>query len=263
MSKAREGEQGEPRSVLGRLRPWARELFSEPTVILCAASFVLVVSHYQGSTAYFRVVFDNRFDAHPAFLVMTYGWWFFSSVFLYMLLPLLISFATRGSFTRAYGLGLGDWRAGLKVSALFLLVMLPAVYFVQKTQSFAGQYPLAGPGAYTLNFPGPQAKLSVLLFVIYELGYVMYFIGWEFLFRGWMVNGLLPYFGRAGAILIPVAPFAVMHLGKAEPEAIGSIVASIALAMLALRTRSFWYGVVVHGAVAVWMDILCVAPAFK
>jgi membrane protease YdiL (CAAX protease family) len=77
-----------------------------------------------------------------------------------------------------------------------------------------------------------------------------------------MVNGLLPKFGRAGAILIPVAPFAVMHLGKAEPEALGSIVAAIALGVLALRTRSFWYGFFVHGAVAVWMDVLYSWPAF-
>jgi membrane protease YdiL (CAAX protease family) len=47
-----------------------------------------------------------------------------------------------------------------------------------------------------------------------------------------------------------------MHLGKAELEALGSIAAGIALGVLALRTRSFWYGVLIHGVVAVWMDWL-------
>jgi membrane protease YdiL (CAAX protease family) len=106
------------------------------------------------------------------------------------------------------------------------------------------------------------ATISWTLFLIYELGYFAYFVGWEFFFRGWMLNGLLPTFGRAGALLIPVAPFAVMHLGKAEVEALGSIVAGLALGLLALRTRSFWYGAAVHGIVAVFMDCLAVRERF-
>jgi membrane protease YdiL (CAAX protease family) len=244
-----------------RLRPWLDGLGGEPAIIICTTSAVLVVSHYQGATGYFRNVVGDRFDHHPALNAMTYGWWFFMSFVLYLVIPLLLSFGARLSFTRRYGLGLGDWRAGLKVSGLFLLVMLPAAFIASKTQAFAGAYPLAGAGAYTLSADG-KTQTSVALFVAYELGYLGYFVGWEFLFRGWMVNGLLPKFGRAGAILIPVAPFAVMHLGKAEPEALGSIVAAIALGVLALRTRSFWYGVFVHGAVAVWMDVLYSWPAF-
>jgi hypothetical protein len=30
----------------------------------------------------------------------------------------------------------------------------------------------------------------------------------------------------------------------------------VALGVLALRTRSFWYGAVIHGTIAVWMDWL-------
>ena len=63
------------------------------------------------------------------------------------------------------------------------------------------------------------------------------------------------------AILTQVLPFAVMHLGKAEPEALGSIIAAVALGVLALRTRSFWYGAVIHGIVAVLMDWLSAWPA--
>ena len=248
--------------MIARLaRTWLRELGDEPTVILCGASAFLVISHYQGSTGYFRNIVGNRLDNHPAFTVMSYGWWFFCSFLLYLLMPLLLSYATRGSFNRAYGLGLGDWRAGLKVSVLFLLVMLPAAWLASKWNVFKGQYPLAGTSAYTLSLGDGKTEVSLRLFLLYELGYVAYFVGWEFLFRGWMLNGLLPRFGRAGAILIPIAPFAVMHLGKAEPEALGSIVAGIALGVLALRTRSMWYGVFVHGAVAVWMDCLSASPA--
>jgi hypothetical protein len=44
--------------------------------------------------------------------------------------------------------------------------------------------------------------------------------------------------------------------GKAELEALGSIIAGIALGMLSLRTRSFYYGALIHGVVALWMDWL-------
>lgn len=250
-------EVGSP--LLSRLRPWLRELVDEPTVIICGASALLIISNHQGSTGYLHQIVGGRLDHHPALPALGYEWWFGASVVLYMLVPLLISYATKGSFTRKYGLGLGDWRAGLKVSALFLLVMFPVTYLASKSTTFAGLYPLAGSGAYTLTYEG-KGVVSWWLFLFYELGYVSYFVAWEFLFRGWMLNGLLPKFGRAGALLIPIAPFAVMHLGKAEPEALGSIVAALALGMLALRTRSMWYGVLVHASVAVYMDVISALP---
>lgn len=242
--------------MISRLRPYLRELGEEPTVIICGASAVLVISHYQAATGYFHVVFKDMFAKHAAWAALPYFYWFGASFFLYACVPLVLSVATRGSFTRNYGMGLGDWRAGLKLTGLLLLVMLPATYFASKMSAFAGQYPLAGKGAYTLRPEGAPERVSWALFLAYEAAYFAYFIAWEFLFRGWMLNGLLPKFGRAGAILIQVAPFAIMHLGKAELEALGSIAAGIALGILALRTRSFWYGVLLHGVVAVWMDWL-------
>lgn len=245
-----------------KLKAWLRDLGGEPTVILCGAPALLVISHYQGATHSMRSMLGSRFDQHPAVGAISHFYWFSAAVVLYLVMPLLLSVATRGSFHRKYGLGLGDWRAGLKVSALFLAVMLPAVYVASNMKAFAGMYPLAGAAAYTLSPPGGVAKVSWTLFVLYELGYFLYFVGWEFFFRGWMLNGLLPTFGRAGALLVPVAPFAVMHLGKAELEALGSIVAGLALGILALRTRSFWYGAALHGIVAVFMDCLAVRQRF-
>jgi uncharacterized protein len=247
--------------VKEKLRAWLRDLGGEPTVIILGGSALLIVSHYQGATHSMQTFFGHRFDGHPAAQAIGHFYWFGASLVLYLVMPLVLSIATRGSFHRKYGMGLGDWRAGLKVAGLFLLVMLPAVYVASTMKTFQGMYPLAGKGAYTITPPSGE-RLSWTLFLLYELGYFAYFVGWEFLFRGWMLNGLLPTFGRAGALLIPVAPFAVMHLGKAELEALGSIVAGLALGLLALRTRSFWYGAAVHGIVAVFMDCLAVKERF-
>jgi membrane protease YdiL (CAAX protease family) len=78
-----------------------------------------------------------------------------------------------------------------------------------------------------------------------------------------MLNGLLPSWGKAGAVLVQVAPFTVMHFGKPELEALGSVVAGVALGLLALRTRSFWYGALTHAVVAVTMDVLGAWPALR
>jgi membrane protease YdiL (CAAX protease family) len=228
--------------------------------VLCGSSALLILAHHQGSTHFFRSHLAGRFAAHPAASALPYFWWFGTSLVFYLGLPLLLARLSGGRFTRRYGLGLGDWRQGVPLALLFLAVMVPAVWIASGMPSFSGQYPLAGAAAYTLAPGTPEARVSLALFAAYEAAYFGYFIGWEFLFRGWMLNGLLPVFGRVGAILIPTAPFALMHLGKPQLEALGAIVAGVALGVLALRTRSFWYGAVLHGLVAVWMDAVSAFP---
>jgi uncharacterized protein len=244
------------RGLVYLARRYGRELGGEPTAVICGSCALLILAHHHASTSSFFQLFGSRFAGHPAAGTLPYFWWFASSLVLFLAVPLALSLSTRGSFTRCYGLGLGDLKAGLLISALFLVIMLPTVLVASRHPAFAGHYPLAGRAAYTLDLGEGKAVVSGWLFLFYEVGYFLYFIGWEFLFRGWMLNGLLPRFGRAGAVLVQTAPFAVMHLGKPELEAFGSIAAGLALGVLALRTRSFWYGAFLHGAIAVWMDLL-------
>jgi membrane protease YdiL (CAAX protease family) len=232
-------------------------LLEEPAIIIYGACLALIVSHHQGSTGAYHQFFKQQYADTPWAGALPYLWWFCASIALYMLVPLFISLVTRGSFNQRYGFQFGDWRLGLKLSALFLCVMLPAVWFASTLPSFQGQYPLAGKSAYT-RFGG---EVSWTLFATYELAYAAYFFAWEFLFRGWMVHGIEPKWGRAPAILVQVAPFAVMHLGKPQLETMGSIIAGVALGILSIRTRSFLYGFVLHAAIAVFMDILSVRGA--
>ncbi|HEY8210585.1 MAG TPA: type II CAAX endopeptidase family protein [Myxococcaceae bacterium] len=251
-----------------RLRRAAGELLrglgGEPAVILCGGSALLVISHHQGSTSFFRqhlawVGEGTRLAGVAG--ALPYFWWYGMSLVLYLAAPLLLARATGGSFTRSYGMGLGDWSVGVRLAGALLAVMLPVVWLASRTAAFKGQYPLAGNAAYLVGAAGSKdARASVALFAAYEAAYFAYFIGWEFFFRGWMLNGLLPAFGRAGAVLVPTAPFVLMHLGKPEVEALGAVVAGVALGVLALRTRSFWYGAVLHGVVAVWMDVVSAFP---
>ena len=245
--------------ALERARPYLRDLGGEPAVALLGASALLVLAHRQGSIDFFQVHFLPAFASSPAQGALPYLYWFGASFFFYLAAPLALAALTRGSFHRRYGLGVGDARAGLAIAGLFLAVMVPVVLAAARLGSVRGQYPLAGPAAYTLGH-GPAAHVSAGLFAAYEGAYFGYFIGWEFLFRGYLLNALLPRFGRAGAILIPTAPFVLMHLAKPELEALGAIAAGVALGILALRTRSFWYGALLHGTIAVLMDLVSAFP---
>jgi membrane protease YdiL (CAAX protease family) len=236
-------------------RRWTRELGGEPAWVFCGATALLIISHYQGSTGWFQGNFGSHFTKTPSRDALPFFWWYGTSVVLYLACPLALASVTRGSFTRKYGLGLGDVRAGLTWVAVLLAVMLPAAWLASKTSAFQGAYPLAGSGAYTLRPDGQPPYESARLFFAYEGAYAAYFVAWEFFFRGWMLNAWLPRFGRA-ALLIQMVPFALMHLGKPEPEAFGSIVAGVALGLLALRTRSIWYGAGLHAVVAVFMDVV-------
>jgi hypothetical protein len=174
-------------------------------------------------------------------------YWFYASALLFMGLPLALRRAIPGLRGADLGTGLGDWRLGLKISGFLYAVFLPFVVGAALTGTFSQHYPLSG---------GANANGAALL--VYEIGYLTYFVGWEFVHRGLLCVGLYPRFG-AIVILLHMIPFAVMHGGKPEPEAYGSIIAGLALGAVAVRTRSFWWGALLHFAVALTMDVLALA----
>ena len=99
------------RRLVRVIREELAALLIEPTMIICGASALLVISHYNGSTMYFHEVFGAMAAGHPAMAVLAHEYWFGMSVMLYLVAPLLLSRATNGSFYHKYGLGLGDWLA--------------------------------------------------------------------------------------------------------------------------------------------------------
>lgn len=162
---------------------------------------------------------------------------FFIVPFLFLLL-----FDGKKAF-RLTGLGPGRVSVGLKLLIPLFAVLMPSVVvalFVYP--EFGRYYPMA-----------PFAASSLPLFLLYELSYILLFVGWEFLMHDFLLFPFEPRMGRA-AILMSAMPFFVMHFGKPLPEAIGSFVACLVLGILALETRSFWYGALIHASIGVWMD---------
>jgi uncharacterized protein len=213
-------------------------------VVPLVAALVLIVSHYNGHPDFWREHLQRFMPSYTKVApVADHLYWFYASLVLYMAVPLFVLWRMREPLDE-YGLGLGDWKLGLKISGLLLAVMLPIVAIASRTQTFSSQYPLA-----------QSATKGWLVFGVYELGYALYFVAWEFLFRSFLLRGLHRHIGFH-AIYAQTVPFALLHVGKPQAEALGSIIAGVALGLLALRTRSFWWGALVHITVAVTMDVL-------
>lgn len=229
------------------LHGWERQA----TFILLAAALLLMLHRYYNRTRFFRIHFATFFESLPLPESHPYYYWFLTTGITLFCLPALIAKYGTKIHLRDYGVRLGNRKLGLSVTAAAWIVMIPIVISaVLVYPPFREKYPLCK--AVDANW---QA------FLLYQLAYGIYMFSWEFFFRGFMLFGLARRFGNY-SILIQTIPFAVMHAFKPMPEAIGSIVASLLLGILALETRSFLYGAAIHWLVAMTMDVVVTVQRF-
>ena len=85
----------------------------------------------------------------------------------------------------------------------------------------------------------------------------LYIFSWEFFWRGFFLFGLEEKFG-AYAIFIQMLPFVFLHFGKPFGETITSIFGALILGMLALKTRSFIYGFILHFLMMFMLDVFSI-----
>jgi membrane protease YdiL (CAAX protease family) len=230
--------------------------------ILISAAAIIVLARGDGTVAGYSADMARHFKDQPWRPVVPDLYWFGSATITFLLLPFLIARFGLKLGPAEMGLGLGDWRFGLKLAGLLYAIMLPVVIVAAQFAAFVHQYPLSsyvGDQAVALLKGEPAIAWVV---VAHELGYVLYFVAWEFLFRGFLTVALARYIGPL-AVVVQTIPFAILHLGKPQAEAFGSIVAGLALGLLALRTRSIWWGVALHAAVALSMDLAAVIARWR
>lgn len=127
---------------------------------------------------------------------------------------------------------------------LFLLAV-PFVLVASASSEFQERYPL--PATPAGSEPWPE------LWVWWAV-YAAQFVAVEVFFRGFLVLGLAPRFG-ALAIAVMVIPYTMIHFVKPPAEAVAAIVGGLVMGTLAYRTRSIWWGVALHCAVAALMDV--------
>jgi hypothetical protein len=147
---------------------------------------------------------------------------------------------------REVGFSWGEPRKWVRDVGLLYLAMLPLLILVARQPDFRNAYPYFG-----------IARLGWRYFVLAQLFQLTFMFGWEFIGRGYLLFGFARRIGYS-ALLVQMIPFVLMHIGKPELETYGSLVAGLALGVVALRARSFYPCVLLHFAVAATLDLFAV-----
>lgn len=228
------------KSLLSRIK----DLEKKVVIILMAVAVLQTISYYFTSRRFFREYLFEKFQNFSQPYLLEFLYWFVGDFITFFIVGILIIKLLLKERVRDYGLQLGDYKTGLKYSFIFLFVMIVLIWIVSASPAFAEKYP---------HLSDAKSNWNILL--IYELGMLIYMFAWEFIWRGFTLFGLEKKFGYY-SILIQMIPFVILHNGKPFLETFGAIFGGIALGILALRTRSFYYCVLTHIGVMFSIDFI-------
>jgi len=223
-----------------------KSLNRKVVIIFISIAMLQTISWYYTSRSFFRLNLAELFKPNENISLIEYFYWFIGDFFTLLIVPVLIIKLLLKEKLSNFGFQIGDYKTGLKYSSLFILFMIPLIWVVSGSQSFASTYP---------HLQGARSNWSI--FILLETGMLIYMMAWEFIWRGYMLFGLKEKFGYY-AILIQMIPFLILHNGKPVLETFGAIFGGIALGILAWRTASFYYCVIIHTAVMFTIDFISV-----
>ncbi len=234
------------KNELGKFFLALKDLDKKVLIVFLAVPIILTVSWYYSSRLFFQRNLISYFSksGNPDFY--EFAFWFAGDFIALFVIPWIIIRLLLKEKLRDFGLASGDAKTGLKLSILFIIIIIPAVWVATSAEGFILTYPLLA-----------EARESWEIFIIFECGLLLYVFSWEFFFRGFMLFGLKEKFGYY-AVLIQMIPFVILHDGKPAAETFGAVLGGIALGVLAYRTRSVFYGVITHAAVLFSIDIISV-----
>ena len=221
----------------------------KPTFILLLAPLLVTTYKYYGTKAFYDAKLADLFVwmNNPDFTGAAFS--FLSSLILFGIIPLLaIKFVFKEKLGN-YGLQIGDWRFGLLAVAVMAPVMIALTYPSAKDPQFIAEYPL---------FKGAGASSEI--FIAHAFLYLIYYIGYEIFMRGFIQFGLRDKFGDWYAVLIQTAISCVFHIGKPDGEIYSSVLGGLIWGIVAFRSRSLLYVLVVHWLLGISLDyFICFA----
>ena len=230
-----------------------------PFVAMVMCALILTMQEYYGGRSayvvYAKPVLEKLEQSHPGHLhlakfdeLYSYAWWAATRILGYVFVPFTVwklvypkdslldlGLRTKGFFNHAW------------IYLLFLGVVLPAMLVVANQPDFGSYYPFY-----------KTSSRSWFDFLAWEAMYFAQFFALEMFFRGFWLGVLRRSLG-SGAIFAMAVPYCMIHYGKPYLEAVGAVVAGIALGSLSMRTKSIYQGFLVHITVAALMDWLSLA----
>ncbi len=212
-------------------------------IVLLSVAVLQTVSYYYTSRRFFRIHFYRDFlSGNGNVALIEYLFWFIGDFVTFFLVgSLIIKFLLKEK-VKDFGLTFGDYKTGFYFTFIFMIVMIPILWIVSSYPAFTAKYPHLA-----------SAKGDWGIFFVFEAGMFIYMFAWEFIWRGFMLFGLEKRFGYY-AVLMQMIPFVILHNGKPDIETFSAILGGIALGALALRTRTFLYGVFVHFGIMFSID---------
>lgn len=224
---------------------FTKELLYITVATLSYLGFVYTTSSYE-SVEFLKRLFGFEYTGPDADLFHFRLIWFWLGFVFLMLIPMVFAWIVEGKDVfKKMGFGLAkNKKVTWVVLGALLFMFICEIIGVHLFPTLHTYYPQI-----------PYATETLGRFIFYEINYFLFFICWEFFSHGFLLFPFEKKFGKAGAILIGLMPFVVLHIGKPVPEVFGSLIATVFLSILAMETKSFWYGVFLHGAAAVLMEI--------
>ncbi len=214
---------------------------------------LLALFYYYGRPHFFRRTLWNdtaammgMTSADSYYRLLPYGYWAIASVTLRMLLPCAVIVMVFHERIQDYGYRLIGEVKHAKIYLMLYFFMLPLVVGVSFTTSFQRKYPF---------YKGSMLGLDH--FIMYQVCYGIQFVALEAFFRGFMIFALYKRFGYY-AVPIMTVPYCMIHFGKPVLETFGAIFAGLALGYLALKSKSWLHGAILHWSVGITMDLLAI-----
>lgn len=225
-----------------------------PFIALVMCGVILTMQEYYGGRVFYDVTVRTLLvewdKTHPWIQTSKYDelwgfvWWSGTRIFGYVLPFVVWKVFYRKDSLRDLGLRTRGFLDHAWIYGLFLVVVVPAMLVVSQSPDFGSYYPFY-----------KNASRSWFDFLAWEAMYFAQFFALEMFFRGFWLGTLRKSFG-SGAIFVMAVPYCMIHFGKPYLEAVGAIVAGIALGSLSMKTKSIYSGFLVHITVAAMMDWL-------
>lgn len=224
--------------------------YMKPAIVVLVATLVSVTFKIYGSKAFYletlssTVAFAGTVQESAALYV------FASSCVLLGLVPMLVVTLLFREPLSTYGIQLGDARFGWRAVAIVAPVMIVLAYPSASMSDFRAEYPI-----------NPLAGESTVRFLEHAFFYLFFYLGWEFCFRGFVQFGLRSSMGDWNAILVQTALSCVLHIGKPAGEIYSSILGALVWGVVAFRSRSLLYPLLIHWVLGLSLDFFIVTSS--
>lgn len=210
------------------------------------AALVLLANDYYAKDS-FKMLLSEDITRGPNRHFFRRLWWAWFLCASYIVPLALYARLVLGMGAAQLGLSMRGFVRHSWLYVVGFLIVLPFVVMVSDEPGFLKTYPF---------YRGAGSSWSHL--ISWELSYAAQFIGLEFFFRGAMLFCAVRLLGP-WAIPVMVFPYMMLHFNKPVLECVGSILAGVALGIVALRTGAIYAGMVIHIGVAWTMDLLALS----